>query len=219
MDVKQPFDWNELETLPREERLSRLRTRLDELSGGKGLHWEDENAPPEIIEKFLRDVVRYEEEDMGLVPVVKLPPLEFPDLDDLTDDEVHNLLWQKIHELAERRIFLEQTDHLSDRELYEALCSPEMKECSTRVIPSNGEVHFDILGGYSNEDIELYLKHYADEVDRAFWADDWPEDELPAHEDPPYSRDSLLPTPYGERVEESDGEQTAHTGRAASSEK
>ncbi len=217
METTQPFDWSELETLPRKERISRLRTRLEDLSGGTGLHWEDENAPPEIIEKFLRDVVRYEEEDMGLVPVVKLPPLEFPHLDGLTDDEVHDLLWRKIHELAERRIFLEQTDHLSDRELYEVLCSPEMKECSTGVIPPNGAVEFDILGGYSNEDIELYLKYYADEVDRAFWTDDWPEDAMPAHEDPPYSRDYLLPTPGWERAEESDEEQNAHTAHAGRS--
>lgn len=208
MDVKQPFDWSELDTLPREERISRLRKRLDELSGGEALHFENENAPPEIIEKFLRDVVQYEEEDMGLVPVVKLPPLEFPGLDDLSDKEVHDLLWQKIHELAARRIFLEQTDHLSDRELYEVLCSSEMRECSTQAIGPNGAIHFDILGGYSNEDIELYLKYYADEVDRAFWMDDWPDDKLPPHEDPPYSRDCRLPTPYGDRDDESGDDPT-----------
>ncbi len=215
MEVTQPFDWSELETLPQQERISRLKRRLEELSGGEALHYENENAPPEIIEKFLRDVVQYEEEDMGLVPVVKLPPLEFPSLDDLSDEEVHGLLWQKIRELEKRRIFLEQTDHLSDRQLYEVLCSSEMRECTTRAIGPDSAIHFDILGGYSNRDIELYLKYYADEVERAFWEDDWPEDELPAHEDPPYSRDSLLPTPYGESVGESDGEETASTCRSA----
>ncbi|MFZ0430009.1 MAG: hypothetical protein WAO20_17970 [Acidobacteriota bacterium] len=195
MDVKRPFDWNELETLPMTERISRLRERLREITGSEMLHYENPNVPPEIIEQSLRQIVQYEEADMGLVPVVKLPPLEFPCLDNLADEEVHELLWQKIRELSDRRIFLDQTDHLSDRELYEVLCSPEMRECTTRAIGPNGAIHFDILGGYSDEDIELYLRYYADTVDRAFWEDDWPGDELPPHEDPPYSRDCRLPSP------------------------
>lgn len=203
MQGNQPFDWSELETLPREERIARLRERVDELSGGQALHYEAQDAPPEIIEEFLRRVVQYEEEEMGLVPVVKLPPLEFPKPDELSDEEIHALLWTKIGELAERRIFLSQTDHLSDLELYRLLCRPDVRECTTESVPSNGAIHFDVLGGYSNADIELYLKHYADDIDREMWKDEWPDREIPPHEDPPYSRDALLPKPYGEGGDDS----------------
>jgi hypothetical protein len=45
----------------------------------------------------------------------------------------------------------------------------------------------------AREDIRLHLRYYADEDQRREWVKDWPDYELPAHEDPPYDRDSLLP--------------------------
>ena len=133
---------------------------------------------------------------MGLLPSISLPPLEFPDPGGLTDDELNGLLWRKIAELAERRVFLEQTDHLSDRELYSVLCSPEMKELSTQAVPENGIVGFDILGGYSEEDIELYLRYYADHPERERWQIEWPDHPIPEEETPPYQRDVKLPKPH-----------------------
>ena len=41
----------------------------------------------------------------------------------------------------------------------------------------------------------LYLKYYADDDFRRQWHNDWPSDPIPAHEDPPYDRDRLLPKP------------------------
>ena len=40
---------------------------------------------------------------------------------------------------------------------------------------------------------ELYLRFYADEEWRNQWSEDFPEDVIPPHEDPPYERDHLLP--------------------------
>jgi hypothetical protein len=39
------------------------------------------------------------------------------------------------------------------------------------------------------------LKYYASEKYRAWWREDFPEYEIPAHEDPPYDRDRHLPVP------------------------
>jgi len=172
------FDWEELEFCTQEERIAKLKQRVEELSGAEPTTFEAAEAPPEVVERFWRRVVEYEERDMGLMPSISLPPLEFPEPGGLADDELNDLLWRKIAELAERRIFLEQTDHLSDRELYSVLCSPEMKECTTQVVPENGMVGFDILGGYSEEDIELYLRYHADDLDRDLWQADWPDDRV-----------------------------------------
>ena len=46
--------------------------------------------------------------------------------------------------------------------------------------------------------MQLFLKYYADDDFRRQWHKDCPKDPIPAHEDPPYDRDRLLPKPdYG----------------------
>jgi hypothetical protein len=38
------------------------------------------------------------------------------------------------------------------------------------------------------------LKYYADEKTREWWRQDYPDDPIPDHEDPPHDRDSRLPS-------------------------
>ena len=46
----------------------------------------------------------------------------------------------------------------------------------------------------------LYLKYYADEDWRQQWMADFPDYDLPAHENPPYDRDRHLPRPDDSRL-------------------
>ncbi|MBN1942904.1 MAG: hypothetical protein JW849_06375 [Phycisphaerae bacterium] len=41
--------------------------------------------------------------------------------------------------------------------------------------------------------IYLHIKYYANEQERQQWAKDFPLDEMPDRETPPYDRDRLLP--------------------------
>jgi hypothetical protein len=50
-----------------------------------------------------------------------------------------------------------------------------------------------MLGSGSEEDNQVYLKHYADDASRRHWQEDFPNDLIPAHEALPYDRDRLLP--------------------------
>jgi hypothetical protein len=102
-------------------------------------------------------------------------------------------------------VFVEQTDHLSDRELYTHLWTESLREeTKATALNANSAYHIQILGGCSEEDMQLYLKYYAEDDFCEQWQKDWPNDPIPAHEDPPYDRDRLLPKPdYGEP---SDGE-------------
>ena len=55
---------------------------------------------------------------------------------------------------------------------------------------------FDLIGGVetgSDDDIQTYLKYYADEKARVKWGHYWPDDKIPKHEDPPFDRDRFLP--------------------------
>ena len=96
--------------------------------------------------------------------------------------------------LAQLRVFLSQTDHLDDRQLYALLCDDVLHE-QVKAIPVDpySAHHLDLLGTGSEEDTYLFLKYYADENWRQQWALDFPMDPMPDHEDPPFERDRQLP--------------------------
>ncbi len=57
----------------------------------------------------------------------------------------------------------------------------------------------------SERDIHAWLKYYADEETRQRWAEDFPNDVVPPHEDPPYDRDRHLPQHPSERDDAYEG--------------
>jgi hypothetical protein len=62
------------------------------------------------------------------------------------------------------------------------------------VVPDGFPVttHLDVLGGWSEDDIEAFLRYHADEDDRKTWREEFGKT-LPEHVDPPYERDRFLP--------------------------
>lgn len=174
-----------------------LKRRAEELSGGQMQAQVLDDCPAEVEESFWKHVVDWEEapwtthfhqlESAG----VALPPP-----DSLHDRELTEKLWEVIRALALLHVFLDQTDHRSDRELYSDLWIDYLRE-EVKMLPpaANSAYHLPLLGGCSEEDNQLYLKYYADDDARRQWQQDYPDDPLPAHEDPPYDRDRLLPTP------------------------
>ena len=181
----------------REKRIEDLKRRAEELCGGKMQVGEPNDCSSEMEEEFWEHVVDYEEapwtthfhqlESAG----VSLPPP-----DSLNDQELTAKLWDVIQKLALLRVFIEQTDHLSDRELYSHLWTDSLREETKDVsLDSNSAYHIQILGSGSEEDNHLYLKYYADDDWRQYWQKDFPNDPIPAHVDPPYDRDRLLPKP------------------------
>jgi len=53
--------------------------------------------------------------------------------------------------------------------------------------------HIDLIGSGSDEDTYLWMKYYAAEETRRQWMADWPDYEMPEHEDPTYDRDRHMP--------------------------
>lgn len=176
-------------------RINELKHRAEELSGGEVVSYENPDAPPGMVESFWDHVVKYEEaewtsEFVQLAKSGYVPP--HPD-DLKSDAEVHAALWELIRRLAARRTYLSHTDHLRDRELYEHLVFESLHERMKDVDIPDMNCHLDILGGCSEEDIELSMRYYSDDEYRADWLNHFPDYVMPPKEAPPFDRDRLLP--------------------------
>ncbi|HXO38975.1 MAG TPA: hypothetical protein VN872_10065 [Candidatus Acidoferrum sp.] len=187
-----------------EERIESLKRQAEELCGGQMevgmLDDYPSEVPAEVEEGFWKYIVDYEEAPWTTnFQQLENAGVSLPSPDSLNDEELTAKLWDIIQKLALLHVFIEQTDHLSDRELYTHLWTDSLRE-ETKALPlaANSAYHIQILGSCSEKDMLLYLKYYADDDFRQQWQKDWPNDPIPRHEDPPYDRDRLLPKPdYG----------------------
>jgi hypothetical protein len=178
-----------------EVRIAKLRAELENL-GGTTLD-RLKSMPADIEEEFLRHVLEYETaEPVSLLTWLAKSGIEVPDPDQLDDKTLSVKLQEVIYGMAYVGAYLLHTNHLSDRELYEFL-----SDCLTEEVvlfPENPDYAYiiDMIGGVesgSDEDIQTYLKYYAEEKHRVKWGHNWPGDKIPKRENPPFDRDRFLP--------------------------
>jgi len=187
------IDPENLDEVNRQIRIKELKKRADEISGPH-LSYESEKLPPEIQEAFWQHVISFEQAPRTTL-FQKLIDLhvELPAPEEINESELTNKLWEIIYRLAEMKTFIEQTDHLSDRELYTLLWSEILRDGIILVSDDSTRQHIDLVGSGSEQDTFLWLKYYADEETRNSWLKEFPDYEMPPHEDPPYSRDHQMP--------------------------
>lgn len=153
----------------------------------------------DLIEELERLDRFFDGEEPGEIPmdVLRETGIEIPDDDAaLSDDALAAKLLEIASALFDVGIVLEQTDHLSDRELYRWLVARVLRKETILSTDDLSTWHVSPIGGGSEEDNEIYLRYYADDEDRARWQADFGEP-LPAKEPRPYDRDRFLP-PYDE---------------------
>lgn len=117
-----------------------------------------------------------------------LPPAE------ITDEALTPILWELLHNLALRGFYVSHTDHLSDRELYSELWRHGLREPAH--LPgrnARGGWFHDFLGSWGGEEMQLWLRFYATDEERAEHAAEWPKDRIPPKQKPPFNRDWRLP--------------------------
>ncbi|MFM7103672.1 MAG: hypothetical protein ACKO3N_21200 [Verrucomicrobiota bacterium] len=118
-----------------------------------------------------------------------VPPAE------LTDETLPASLWELLDALRRAGWQAQNTDHLSDREVYEILWTVGLRQPAR--LPGDPRwgkawMH-DLLAQAGARAPLLWLIHYADEDSRAAYARSHPGDALPAPAPRPYSRDWRLP--------------------------
>jgi hypothetical protein len=152
----------------------------------------DDHDPIAEIERLDR-FFDGEEEGEHPIDVLRNNGVSIPDERDLDDGSLHARLWEVINAMAAVGMFVESTNHLSDRELYRYLVTDALREETILPTPgSGGGWHISPIGGGSDEDNEIYLRYHADDETRERWHRDFGET-LPAKEKPPFDRDRLLP--------------------------
>jgi hypothetical protein len=141
-------------------------------------------VPTPVENEFLASMLAWER--APVLPISKWfePELRLPHPDGLNDAQLHEVLWATIQQLFDKRIVLDFTDHLSDRQLYcliyrDILPSPEKKIDA----PSN-YLHWDCAD--TGGDPDVWLRYYASEEEREGWAENG--ESLPPSEPPPHPR-------------------------------
>jgi len=179
--------------------IAEMKSQLEELSQGQMIMGTmgDVPLPPDIEEQFLEQVLAYElAEQVQHTELLARDGVMLPPSDELDDDELALKLIEVIHTLGDRRIYLENTNHLNDRELYAYLVEEVLHEQMPDLPASYGmDYHLDMIGSGGDEDIALWMKYYADEDTRTRWVKEYPDMEIPPHVDPPFDRDRNLPKP------------------------
>lgn len=211
-DDSDPFadDLTPQETAEIERRMNinRLQNEAGELAGGQMTGFSSDEAPSEVLEQFWQNIVAFEK-----APLVTMhqklaqTDITLPPDGELDDANIHTKLWQIIRWLAEVGTVLEDTDHLSDRELYVWLRDDYFHE----QVEDLAGWHASPVGSCDEDDMKIIFRYYADEDWRAQWAEDYPEFEMPPREKPPFDRDKSLPgmiRPFSDENEDWENDET-----------
>jgi hypothetical protein len=135
------------------------------------------------LDRFLngeeQTTLYFELEKRGWTPV---------DPDGTPDEDINRSLTNLLWGLADLGVFVENADHLSDRELYKELL--DYCDEPNVIFPDDpySATHWSPIGGFSEEDIQVYLRYYCDQEQRLQWQVDYPDEEIPPAELPPYPR-------------------------------
>ncbi len=187
----------EIEQEDHELRIQKLKEEIEEVTGVTPVSNISMDCPPEVEVQFWEHVLAYEQaRPTTLFEELKKAGLSLRPPDEIDEMEIRVRLWEVIHTLALMNTYLENTNHLSDRDLYSELWNHALRE-EVVLLPDDPSCvwHVDLIGSGSDEDTQLYLKYFADEGSRRRWKMQFPEDEMPAREKPPFDRDRDLPRP------------------------
>jgi hypothetical protein len=113
-----------------------------------------------------------------------VPELSIPTPERLNDEQLIQVLDNVVEKLFEKKLILDFTDHLTDRELYTLIYRDILPLREKNLRHRDGFVHWDCSCG----DIEIWLRFYASDNEREQYQECTGEF-LPPKEVPPHFRD------------------------------
>jgi hypothetical protein len=160
-----PLQPTDVETLLRN---AELRERIEPFRDESMMWMRLDRMPTAKENEYLESMLAWEL--APLLPVAEWfkPPLRLPQPSTLTDEELHDVLWQTIHKLYEQGIVLEFTDHLDDRKLYRIIFRDILPSLEKKIDAPPRFLHWDCANATGNEGI--WLKYYASDEERRAWA-------------------------------------------------
>ncbi len=135
--------------------------------------------------EFLASMLEWERAPILPISQWFTPELILPLPDTLSDDDLHRQMWNTIHALFDKRIVLDFTDHLTDREMYCMIYRDILPAHEKKIDRASNFLHWDCANAGGNPDV--WLRYYASEGDRQNWAAET-DGLLPPREEPPYRR-------------------------------
>src|SRR5215510_5030353 len=162
---------------PLDLRLGQAKRGDEGLVDGQEFSFDSGIEAQMIKKEFWKQVVAFEQATpVVLFEILSEGGLSIPAPEDVSDDHLTVKLWDVLNGLALLGVYLHNTDHLSDRELYVYLWDEVLREEAV-IFPNDPDFacHYDLVGSGSEEDMFLYLKYYADAKERRQWAKEWPE--------------------------------------------
>jgi hypothetical protein len=95
------------------------------------------------------------------------PELSLPLPETLSNRDLSKMLWDTLQRLAEQNIYLQYTDHLSDRELFCILVRDILTATEKKLDISNNSIVWRLVDNESDPDI--WLAYYATDEQRYLW--------------------------------------------------
>jgi len=143
--------------------------------------------PTPAENEFLASILAWERAPVLPIREWFSPPLELPNPDTLDDLEIHERLWDTIYKLYSRRIVLDFTDHLTDRQLYRLLYRDILPSREKKIELPKNYLHWDCAETDGGDNPETWLQYYATDEERETWAEETGLP-LPPRKTPPYCR-------------------------------
>ena len=166
-------------------RNAQLRDELEPFLDDSITYLNEAELPTPVENEFLASMLAWER--APVVPISQWfePELALPHPNSLDDEQLHDLLWDTIQRLFDRRIILDFTDHLSDRQLYVLIYREILPTREKKIDSAENFLHWDCADAGNGS--EAWLRYYASEAERADWSETI-EEELPPSEPPPHPR-------------------------------
>lgn len=144
-----------------------------------------QHLPLTVENEFLASMLAWEQ--APVLPICRWfdPELRPPRPDVLSDGDLHEILHDVIGKLVEKRIVLDFTDHLSDRQLYTLIYRDILPSREKKIDTGTNYLHWDCAG--AGGDPEIWLRFYASDEERRAWAETYRQP-LPQRSRPPYPR-------------------------------